>query len=84
MGLAFDEGLAPRRFLDGFFTESSYAEGFARIEMDYLDPATRPVRPQLRTQTRADYPCARHWPRGRARALLEPRESRPQPAARGL
>jgi acetoacetate decarboxylase len=36
-------GLAPRRFLDAWFVETSYSEGFGRIDLDYLaDDAARP------------------------------------------
>jgi acetoacetate decarboxylase len=34
-------GLAPRRYLDAWYMEASYAEGFGRIELDYLDPDAR-------------------------------------------
>jgi hypothetical protein len=35
--------LAPRAYRGAYFLESSYAEGFGRIELDYL--ADRPDRP---------------------------------------
>lgn len=35
-------GLAPRRFGDAWFVETSYAEGFGRIDLDYLaEPGAR-------------------------------------------
>jgi hypothetical protein len=33
--------IAPRRFLDAWYVEESYAEGFGKIDLDYLDPETR-------------------------------------------
>ena len=34
-------GLQPRRYREAYFLESSYTEGFARVELDYLSPEGR-------------------------------------------